>query len=199
MEIGHVDANVRHVAEQSSLKGLRRSGRVPGVLYGGNQPPVNVSVPERVLEDNIRGAKKFINLSMDGTTVLATIHQVQTDPLTKRMQHVDFYRVTADQKTITDIPVHLHGVQMAQRHGCIIQQQIRSISVLALPQDMPEYISVDVSSLEAGQHLTVGDILLPNNVTLKSNTTEVLATALAHSQVVIPEQTTEVNETSTSP
>lgn len=196
MEIGHVDATMRHVAEQSALKGLRRSGWVPGVLYGGNEPPMNVSVPERVLEAHIRGAKKFIDLSMNGTTVLATIHQVQTDPLTKRLQHVDFYRVTANQKTTTDIPVHLHGVQMAQRHGSIIQQQIRTISVLALPQDTPEYISVDVSSLEAGQHLTVGDIVLPNNVTVKSNTTEVLATALAHSQVVIPEQTTEDDETS---
>lgn len=189
METGYVDAMVRQGSEHSVLRQLRQSGWIPAVLYGGGQAPANISVPERSLEANVRESKKFVELTVDGQTVLAMIHDLQTDPLTKRITHADFYRVNENQMTETEVPIHLHGVQQAQRHGCIVQQQLRTIAVRAMPKNTPEYISVDVSSLEAGQHLTVGDIVLPQNVELRSDEREVLVSALAHSQVVVLEET----------
>lgn len=185
MEQGHVDAALRD--ERSSLRKLRDTGFVPAVLYGGSQPSEPISVPLRELEKNVSASRRFVELAVDNRTVTALIQDVQMHPVSKRITHADFYRVDANQPADFEVPVHLIGVDAAKQQGYIVQQQLRTISVRALPKNAPEYIALDVSSLVPGGHLTVADVAFPDGVVPQIDGSDVLVIAMAPPTLTVPE------------
>lgn len=182
-----VDALPREMAEQSqgSLRRLRAAGWIPGVLYGGAEATTAISIPETAFHGTLSASPKYVELSLLGQRSPALVHEIQRDPLTRRITHVDFYRVDVNQPAEVDVPIHLHGVEVAQRRRCIVQQQLRTVTIRVLPKDAPEYISVDVSALEPGQHITVGEIVLPAAVTRCGDAAEVVVAALAPARTIL--------------
>lgn len=185
MEQGHVDAALRD--ETSSLRKLRDTGFIPAVLYGGSQPSEPIAVPLRELQMNVSAARKFVELTVNNTTVTALIQDLQTHPVSKQITHADFYRIDMNQPAHFEVPIHLIGVDGAVRQGHIIQQQQRTIAVSALPKDAPEYIALDVSTLTPGQHLSVTDVVFPAGVTPQTDANDVLVTVMARPTLTVPE------------
>ncbi len=167
---------------RSTLHGLRKTGWIPAVLYGGTQPPMSISVPERALAGDIGAESRFVELSVEGQALSAIIKEVQRHPVSGKIIHADFYRTDSHHKTEVEVPVQVHGIEAAQKRGLIVQQQTRTILVRALPQNLPENIPVDVSSLKIGHHLTIGEVALPDGVELLTDKDEVLVSALAPSR-----------------
>jgi len=177
-----LQARVRDTAG-STLTQLRREGYIPAVIYGEGIEPTNISVPEKAFTGEAALHKTLVELDVNGQKINAMVHVLQRHPVSKKILHIDFYKVRLDQPIDTKIPVHVHGTEAVEKRRGIVQQQLREVEVHALPNATPEYLTVDVSNLDAGQHITVSDMELPAGVTLKSEGTEVVVAVLASKRV----------------
>ena len=148
---------------------LRRSGRVPAVIYGMGLEPLTVSVDKtdlRVALTTEAGLNALITLDFDGGRQLSIIKDLQRHPVRRDALHVDFLRIDADQEVEVDIPLVLTGEakKVTQASG-MVDQVMHHLPVLAKPADIPVEVTADVSDLEVGSSLRVSDIDLPAGVT----------------------------------
>ncbi|WP_026962264.1 50S ribosomal protein L25 [Alicyclobacillus herbarius] len=189
-----LEATARDTSHHSTVSRLRQAGQVPGVVYGRNKDPMAVSVSEKMFRQRGALAKSLVELRLDGETVHAIVQQIQRDPVSRRILHVDFYRVELDKPVTVSVPLHVTGVEEVEKRGGVVQIQTREIEIEARPVDLPETLAVDISSLEPGEHLEVGNINLPTGVTLRSEPTEVVVTVLAGKQSGEADADTDVSD-----
>lgn len=163
-------AEVRDEREQGSAasRRLRAAGRVPGVLYGHGTDPVALSIDARALRAGLSssaGEHALFQLEVGGARHLAIPRSLQRHPVRRTVSHVDFQVVRRDEVVSADVPVHLVGEATAvSRAGGAVEQELNSLSVKARPADLPDAIEVDLSGLELGTTIRVGDVPLPAGV-----------------------------------
>lgn len=159
---------------------LRRSGRVPAVVYGLDQGSVSVTVPARDLAHILAGGvNTVITLRVDGTDQITLARQVQRHPVRGEYLHVDFVRVSADVAVIAEVPLHLTGEAEGVKGGGLLDQQLFSISVEAKPADIPASLEHDVSALVIGDQLHVRELAVPAGVVLQNEADELVAQVVA--------------------
>jgi len=146
-------------------------GRVPGVIYGKG-------LETRPLEFERRDLEKFLSVARRGTVVVkmnvtdgadakeafAVLKEVQTDPRTDRVIHVDFYEVALGQKFRIEVPLRFRGKAAGIELGGVLEQVIRSLEVECTPDSVPESIEVNVSHLGIGQSMQLGHLTFPEGV-----------------------------------
>lgn len=156
--------------ENKTPRALRREGTVPGVLYGRHFEPTHLQFGYQALERVIgqAGYSHFVGIEIEGgERHEALLREVQRDPVAGRILHVDLYRVLADQKLRSTVPVHLVGHAPAVEMGGVLTQLLDSLSVECFPRDLPAAIEVDISRLvDLRSHITVADISVPEGVTV---------------------------------
>ena len=149
---------------------LRTAGQVPAVVYGGKLPSQNIQVDEREMDRLLvhGGALHLVELVGDGIPqTRALIREVQRHPVRRNLLHVDFVRVASDQKMRISVPLHLTGHAPAVELGAVVLQNVDSLEIECLPDDMPTSIEIDVSSLaDVHARVTVHDLVLPKGVKL---------------------------------
>ena len=158
----------------NSLKAsaLRRTGQVPCVIYGRDFAPTSVQVEYLLAVRTAQqaGTSQLIALTIEGDPDphMVLIRDVQRDPVTDRMMHVDLYRVVAGTTIRNMVPLVTIGVApVVESMGATISQVLNNVEVECLPVDMPARIDVDVSGLTELHHsVTVADLVIPENVTL---------------------------------
>ncbi|MYJ42133.1 MAG: 50S ribosomal protein L25, partial [Acidimicrobiaceae bacterium] len=148
---------------------LRRSGRVPAVVYGMGSAPLTVSVDKtalRVALNTEAGLNALITLDVEGGRQLSIVKDLQRHPVRRDVLHVDFLRIDPDQEVEVDVPLTLTGEakKVTQASG-MVDQVMHHLPVLAKPADIPVEVTADVSDLEVGSSLRVSDIDLPAGVT----------------------------------
>jgi len=160
-----VKAEEREAAGSNVAGRLRRTGWVPGVVYGEGKPARNIRVNEhdfaRLLSKH-HGEHMLMDLAVGGAPAIKVLLQdAQRHPVTGRRLHVDFHEISMTRKLRVRIPLALTGdpVGVTQQGG-ILDQLLREVEVECLPADLMEQITVDVSALELGKHLSVRDIRL---------------------------------------
>jgi large subunit ribosomal protein L25 len=145
---------------------LRRSGKVPAVVYGLGTDTLAVSVPARELMNILaKGTNTLITLKVDGDEALTLARQVQRDPTRGDLVHVDFVRVRTDVAVAAEVGLHLTGEPAGVRDGGIVEQLIFTLPIEAKPQDIPTGIEHDISALEIGDQLRLAELTLPAGVT----------------------------------
>jgi large subunit ribosomal protein L25 len=142
---------------------LRRMGRVPSVLYGGDRGPMAISVEEHSVKEILKGAageNTIFLLTLEGTDDerLAMIKELQVDPIGGHFIHIDFIRITRGHKLNVNIPVELVGDSVGVREGGRVDFVTREIEVEILPRDMFDKFVLDISNLKVGEHMTVADL-----------------------------------------
>ncbi len=153
------------------VKKLRKQGLLPGNIYGNKIKSEAIELPLKDFKPVYKkaGETRLVELSVDqGAIHPVLIHNVQTDALSGNPVHADFYQVDLKQKIRTKVPVELVGTSpaVAQKIGLLLQT-LNEVEVEALPSDLPEKLSVDVSTLSAiDQELKVTDIKLPSKVVI---------------------------------
>ena len=182
----------RTAARRGAVKQLRTAGRVPAVIYGGQIPPQNLEIVSRELELLIHGAASenvLVDLTIEGDANgkrLALVQEVQHHPLSGHVLHVDFHQVALDEKVTITVPVETIGIPAGVRNsGGTLEHTMFRIRVRAFPQDLPEVINLDVTDLEVGKYIHVGDIVPPAGVEIlgKKNLTVVaVAAAITEAQ-----------------
>jgi large subunit ribosomal protein L25 len=144
---------------------LRREGRLPAVVYGLGGEAAAVTVPAHDLDLILaKGVNSLITLRIDGQDELALCRQVQRHPVRNQLLHVDFVRVSVDVAITAEVALVLDGEPLGVRNGGLLEQQLFSIPVEAKPQDIPGSIELDVSHMDLGDQLRVGELPLPAGV-----------------------------------
>lgn len=150
------------------LKQLRREGWLPSVIYGRDAENMNLKVDARTFRDLIAHSTSesiVVNLDIEGEGVrLAFLQAVQHDPLTGDALHADFLAINNKTEITAHIPAHIVGEAPGVKAGGIIEQYVHSIEITCLPDALPETIDVDISNLQLGDSLHLGDITYPKGV-----------------------------------
>ncbi|MGH9535504.1 MAG: 50S ribosomal protein L25 [Terriglobales bacterium] len=172
---------------------LRRSGRVPAVLYGGNKEAVPLSVDPKALAAILRsdtGHNTVFEVVMDGEggeKTAAMIVDWQRDPVRGSLLHVDLKRIALDRRIRVKAPIRSHGEAMGVKaQGGVLELVTREIELECLPDQIPDFIAVDVSALAIGQNLRVGDLQLAAGLKLLSAPDRVVAHVVAVKEEVAP-------------
>ncbi|HEX9986420.1 MAG TPA: 50S ribosomal protein L25 [Thermoanaerobaculia bacterium] len=179
---------------------LRAAEKVPAVVYGGHREPVAITVDRKAVTELIHksehGIRSIFLLKMAGTDQQrhAMIKDLQIDPITRRMQHIDFVRVVMDELVRVTIPVHLTGISKGVKNeGGILDWQVRELHVECLPNAIPDTIDVDVTELEGHAFIRVSDLQLPEGVKVLDDDDRVVV-GVTHARAeaeVTPEATAE--------
>lgn len=175
-----LDVNTRPQGGSRAARRLRRTGRVPGVLYGGDREPLSFDVDARELRLALASAGAVLDLSVDGAKATPVVlKEAQRHPVRGDTVHVDMLRVRLDRAISAVVPLELAGVDDAPgvREGGVLEHTVREVNVQALPTAIPEAIVHDVSQMQIGDTLTLAAVTPPDGVTLLDDLQEtVLAT-----------------------
>jgi large subunit ribosomal protein L25 len=189
------------VAEPRSERGsrpagrIRRTGRVPAVVYGLGTETMAITVPARELNHILAGgANTLITLKLDGDDALTLARQVQRHPTRGELFHVDFIRVRTDVAVSAEVPLHLVGEPAGVKDGGVLEQLVFSVPIEAKPQDIPHDLEADVSHLEIGGHVRFEEVTLPPGVTTALEPDALVAQVLAPRVVEEPEVEAEEGE-----
>ncbi|MDR0551813.1 MAG: 50S ribosomal protein L25 [Spirochaetaceae bacterium] len=175
-------ANVQFAAKKREASGsaaaarLRRTGRIPAVIYGHN-PAVSIDLDEREFVNGIKGITEstIVKVNFDGTERDAFVKTTQRNITSGKILHVDFYEIETGKVLRTKVSVRTTGNPIGVRDGGILETPLREIEVECLPADLPPRIVVDISGLRANQAIHVGDLSLGSGVKLVSAPDKVIA------------------------
>ncbi len=150
---------------------LRRAGRVPAVIYGGHKDPVALSLELNELlraTENEAFYASILEIKIDEKNrQKAVVRDMHRHPFKPIIMHIDFLRVSAEQVLKMMVPVHFLGEEdspAGRTSGVVIQHLITEVEISALPKDLPEFISIDLSEMDAGDAVMLSDIKLPEGV-----------------------------------
>src|SRR5438128_9610446 len=151
-----LEVSRREKSGKEIAKKLRRDGKVPAVVYGGHKEPVAITVDRKAVSELVQksehGVRSIFLLKMAGTDQQrhAMIKEITINPMSRKMEHIDFVRVVMDEMIKVTIPVHVIGTAIGVKEGGILDFQVRELHVECLPTAIPDTIDVDVSAL--GNH-----------------------------------------------
>ena len=152
---------------KKELSALRAQSRIPGVIYGGDKPPLRVIILEKDLLDARKrgGVNAVLRLALGETVETVIVKDLQRHPLTERLVHADFQRISLTRKIEAKVPLRIVGEAPGVKNsGGILQYELRELSVRALPKDIPQSLDVDVSRLDIGNHILVRELPVPAGV-----------------------------------
>lgn len=177
---------------------LRRSGKVPAVLYGSGMKgalPLTLDGKEldRILH-TAAGGNVLVKLSLEGQPKPHTVmfKEIERHPLKGSILHVDLLEILMDKKILVEVPVHIVGKAEGVALGGIIQQEARKIRIECLPNQIPDSIDVDVTPLGIGQSIHVRDIKLPEGARAAGEASQTLVSVVAPTAEVAPKTAEEV-------
>ena len=159
MEQKSLSATLRKEIRKGVTRSLRRSGKIPAVMYG-HAGTSNVAVDEhefglkfkRISENTI------VSLNFEGKSHDVLIKDFQEDALSGRITHIDFFEIESGKVLRTNVPVHLDGNAVGVREGGLLEHRLHEIEVECLPKDIPERITVDVVGLAIGDSIHIADL-----------------------------------------
>ncbi len=186
-----LEASPRTLLGSRNAGRLRRTGKLPAVVYGLASDTLSVAVPARELGHILQGdggVNTLITLQLDGTDMLALARQIQRHPTRNELVHVDFVRVRRDVAVSADVPLIAEGEPPGAKEGGILEQLLFSLTVEAMPGNIPTSIVLDISGLALGDQLRVSDLPIPPGVEVMHEADELVA------QVSIPRGLTEEEE-----
>jgi large subunit ribosomal protein L25 len=165
-----LEAQVGRTSGSAVARRLRREGLVPGTVYGHGNEPVSVAVVARELRNALSGeagTNALLSLQAGDQTYLTLARALQRHPVKGSVTHVDFLIVRRDEVISAEIPVNLIGEALDVQHGDgMVEQQLFTLPVRALPADIPNFVELDISGLTIGAFLRVADLQLPDAVTV---------------------------------
>jgi len=191
-----ISANKRDTQGTGASRRLRRIGKVPGIVYGGAEGPVNIELDHKDLFQSLRNERfhaSILTLDLAGAKHQVLLRAVNMHPFRLEVQHVDFQRVSKDRKIHMKVPLHFVNAESSpgvKEQGGIASHVLNELDIVCFPDDLPEYIEVDLGNLTVGHSLHVRDLQLPKGVELTLHKAEnpVVATVVIPALVVEEEE-----------
>ncbi len=180
-----LQAEEREGRGKNHARRLRAQGMVPAVLYGDGEG-ATLAVPAKVVDYTLQhvGDNALYDLELGGQDdTTARIVDVQRNPLTGRLVHVDFAPVNMRERIVVTVPLAIVGESPGVQEGGVLNQVAYEVEVESLPGDIPQEIALDVSGLGLNENLTLADVSLPEGVTLVSEEEEVAVTVAPPTEI----------------
>jgi large subunit ribosomal protein L25 len=177
-----LDVTSRAADGSRAARRLRRSGRVPGVLYGHGGDSVGFDADTRELRLALASSGAVLDLSVDGEKPTPVVlKEAQRDPVRGETVHVDLLRVRLDEAIHAVVPLELIGVEEAPgvKEGGVLEQITRELNVQALPTAIPESIVHEIGEMEIGDHIGLAAVAIPEGVTLLDDIEETVVATLS--------------------
>ncbi len=179
-----LQAREREDRGKNAARRLRASGMIPAVLYGDGQGKT-LSVPGKIVDYTLHhlGDNALYDIDIGAGSSTARIVDVQRDPVTGRLIHVDFAPVNMQERIEVTVPLHVVGESPGDEEGGVLQQVAFEVQVESLPGDIPQELNIDVTTLGMNENLTLADIALPDGIILISDPEEVAVTVTAPTEI----------------
>ena len=177
-----LDVKSRGAEGSRAARRLRRSGRVPGVVYGGGAESVGFDADARELRHALAGAGAVLDLSVDGSRATPVVlKEAQRDPVRGETIHVDLLRVRLDEAIHAIVPLELTGIDESPgvKEGGVLEQITRELNVEALPTAIPESIVHAVGEMQIGETILLSAVIAPEGVTLLDVSEETVVATLS--------------------
>ncbi|MES2265000.1 MAG: 50S ribosomal protein L25/general stress protein Ctc [Pseudomonadota bacterium] len=161
----------RELQGTGASRRLRISGQTPGIVYGGSEAPVNIALDHNALYHALKKEvfhSSILDLEIDGKTQQVLLRDFQVHAFKQLVLHADFQRVDANTKVQLKVALHFANAEASpavKLHGATISHVANEIEVSCLPGALPEFITVDLSNIDVGHSLHIGDLVLPEGVT----------------------------------
>lgn len=188
----HSEVEFAVKAKSGSGKGparqTRAAGFVPGIVYGFNMSPTMVTFEERDLVKALStpaGRNVFLRIKSDDADLngsRALVKELQVHPLRRRFIHADFFKLDPDRAIHAMVPIKLVGNSIGVKLGGIMQVAMREMPVLCKPDDLPEFIELDVSEVKIGHSIHVGDLKVPSGVEFLAGVKEAVCAVISPSE-----------------
>ena len=182
-----MSAAIRHDFGKGATHRLRQSGYAPAILYGKQSDPIALAMNTKSLTRDLlrlHGHNVVVSLDIEGEKGNKKHHvlikDVQTDPVTDSVLHVDFLEIDLDKEIVLDVPVMYTGTAKGVDMGGILNILAHTVKVKGMPLAIPDDIPVDVTPLELTSHgITCGDLMIPENVTLEEEPDKLCVSVVA--------------------
>jgi len=164
------NANKRDGQGTGASRRLRRTGRVPGILYGGGSTPQAIDIDHNELFQLLRKEAFYssvLNVNLEGKKEMCLLRDVQRHPYRPVILHADFQRIDATHKIHQKVPLHFVNADIApgvKLGGGMVSHVMNDVDVKCLPADLPSFIEVDLKDLDAGNSIHVSQLVLPKGV-----------------------------------
>ncbi len=150
---------------------MRRTGRVPGVVYGAGKESQAIELDHNALARHLKLESfhaSILDMTVDGSQQKVLLRDVQMHPWKAEVLHVDFQLVAADRKIHMKVPLHFVNAELCPgvKEGGVVSHVMNDVDIQCLPGDLPEYIEVDVSNLDLGHSIHVNELVMPGGVDL---------------------------------
>ncbi|TMK96903.1 MAG: 50S ribosomal protein L25 [Actinobacteria bacterium] len=186
-----LDVSSRSAQGSRAARRLRRTNRVPGVVYGGQGEALCFDADARELRLALASSGAVLDLSIDGgKPTPVVLKEAQRDPLRGATIHVDLLRVRLDQAIHAVVPLELTGVEDAPgvKEGGVLEQIARELNVEALPTAIPESIVHDIGEMQIGETISLSVVVMPEGVTLLDDAEETVLATLSPPRLQVEEE-----------
>jgi large subunit ribosomal protein L25 len=174
MELAQLKIEIRQGSGKGAARRLRMGNKLPGIIYGPGEESIKVQVDPTEIRKAVRSHEGSLPVfsiigvkdaeKLTGNVVL--VRELQTDPVTHDYLHVDFMKVDLSKQITVEVPIHFVGKALGTKEGGIIDEPVRKLDVKCFPTDIPEFIDVDISSLNVGDSIHIQDVRLPKACTV---------------------------------
>lgn len=175
----------RSESGKAAARRLRRTGKVPAVIYGEGQETTSLLLDAHDFEQMLKEQHTIVELELDGKLTRTIVRDIQRHPVTGNISHVDFFTVKAGHKLTLAVDVNYVGTAAGTITGGILQMVKNTINISVLPKDIPDYIEIDVSELEVGDSIRIKDIAR-ENIEILDDSEDVLCGVLAPKAIEEP-------------
>jgi len=161
----------RELQGSGASRRLRNSGQTPGIIYGGTEPAVNISLDHNALYHALKKEafhSSILDLEIDGVSQQVVLRDFQVHAFKQLVLHADFQRVDQSKKVHMKVALHFVNADVSpavKLHGATISHVANEIDVSCLPKDLPEFVTVDLANIDVGHSLHIADLVLPAGVT----------------------------------
>jgi len=191
MEIVKLEAKPRPESGKGPAKRLRREGQIPAIAYGKNLPATALAVSPKVLLKALtseHGRNSVMQLDVDGgSSITVMLRDYAYHPVTRALLHADFIQIQLDEPVDVEVPFETVGRAAGVVLGGTLQQVYRKLPVRCLPQQIPTKIQADVTSLGLSSLMKVGDLVLPEGVSVRLPAEQTIVSVSAPERVETPE------------
>ena len=168
-------ATLSRAQGSANSRRLRHEGSIPAVVYGQGVDPLPVAVDAKAFRGAVageQGLNSLITLDAEGQSFTVMAREIQRHPVRGTVAHIDFQVVDPNQAVVAEVPLHVIGDAVEVRHAdWEVDQQMFSIEVRTRPDQIPNFITVDISDLTVGGAIRVGDLVLPDGVEITGDAT----------------------------
>lgn len=179
-----ISANTRKLHGTGASRRMRTSGRLPGVVYGGDGTAQSIEMDHKDMYYKLKAEAfhaSILSLNIEGDPVQVVLRDYQMHPFKQQILHIDFQRINQSKKMHVKLPLHFLNAESApgvKLSGGIISHILTEVEISCLPKDLPEFIEIDLLEMKVGGILHLSDLTLPSGV-------EILALAKGDDQAVV--------------